>query len=127
MVLVFVFRWTDARFVRVGEEEILHHVPIAGDVDVVTIVDTRVLDVGRRACAVGLEYTALVWGVILDWALWRTLPGPLTFVGAAVIIASARSCAPRWKVARLCSSMKLPTTAPNTATGRMAPSARSAR
>jgi drug/metabolite transporter (DMT)-like permease len=26
--------------------------------------------------------------VILDWALWRTLPGPLNFVGAAVIIAS---------------------------------------
>jgi drug/metabolite transporter (DMT)-like permease len=35
-----------------------------------------------------LEYTALVWGVGLDWTLWRTLPGPLTFVGAAVIIAS---------------------------------------
>ena len=35
-----------------------------------------------------LEYTALVWGVALDWTLWRTLPGPLTFVGAAVIIAS---------------------------------------
>ena len=26
--------------------------------------------------------------MILDWALWRTLPGALTFVGAAVIIAS---------------------------------------
>lgn len=35
-----------------------------------------------------LEYTALVWGVGLDWTVWRTLPGPLTFVGAAVIIAS---------------------------------------
>lgn len=35
-----------------------------------------------------LEYTALVWGVGLDWTLWRTLPGPLTFAGAAVIIAS---------------------------------------
>jgi drug/metabolite transporter (DMT)-like permease len=35
-----------------------------------------------------IEYTALVWGVALDWALWRTLPGSITFVGAAVIIGS---------------------------------------
>jgi drug/metabolite transporter (DMT)-like permease len=35
-----------------------------------------------------LEYTALLWGVGLDWTLWRTLPGPLTFVGAGIIIAS---------------------------------------
>ena len=43
---------------------------------------------GQASFIAPLEYTALVWGVILDWALWRTLPGALTFVGAAVIIAS---------------------------------------
>jgi drug/metabolite transporter (DMT)-like permease len=35
-----------------------------------------------------LEYTALAWGVVLDWIFWHTLPGARTFVGAAVIIAS---------------------------------------
>ena len=43
---------------------------------------------GQASFIAPLEYTALVWGVALDWLLWRTLPGPLTFVGAAVIIAS---------------------------------------
>ena len=35
-----------------------------------------------------LEYTALAWGVVLDWLLWSTLPNTRTFMGAAVIIAS---------------------------------------
>jgi drug/metabolite transporter (DMT)-like permease len=43
---------------------------------------------GQASFIAPLEYSALVWGIGLDWTLWRTLPGPLTFVGAAVIIAS---------------------------------------
>lgn len=34
------------------------------------------------------EYTALAWGVALDWAFWRTLPDRQTLMGAAVIVAS---------------------------------------
>ena len=49
---------------------------------------TEAFRLGQASFIAPLEYTALVWGVILDWALWRTLPGTLTFVGAAVIIAS---------------------------------------
>ena len=30
----------------------------------------------------------LIWGVALDWSIWRTLPAPITWLGAAVIIAS---------------------------------------
>jgi drug/metabolite transporter (DMT)-like permease len=41
---------------------------------------------GQASFVAPFEYTALVWGVTLDWTLWRTLSGPLTFVGAAVII-----------------------------------------
>jgi drug/metabolite transporter (DMT)-like permease len=33
-----------------------------------------------------LEYTALVWGIGLDWILWRTLPDVWMLVGAAVIV-----------------------------------------
>jgi drug/metabolite transporter (DMT)-like permease len=34
------------------------------------------------------EYTALGWGVGLDWWLWRTFPDHWVFVGAGIIIAS---------------------------------------
>lgn len=35
-----------------------------------------------------LEYTALLWGIILDRIFWHTLPDTMTLAGAAVIIAS---------------------------------------
>jgi drug/metabolite transporter (DMT)-like permease len=34
------------------------------------------------------EYTALLWGVLLDFAIWHVLPGTLTLVGGAVVIAA---------------------------------------
>lgn len=43
---------------------------------------------GQASFIAPLEYTALVWGIGLDWTLWRTLPGPITFLGAGIIIAS---------------------------------------
>jgi drug/metabolite transporter (DMT)-like permease len=43
---------------------------------------------GEASFLAPLEYTALAWGVILDWTIWRTLPAPVTWLGAAVIIGS---------------------------------------
>lgn len=43
---------------------------------------------GEASFIAPLEYTALIWGVALDWSIWRTLPAPITWLGAAVIIAS---------------------------------------
>ncbi|HEV7984831.1 MAG TPA: hypothetical protein VGP20_01605, partial [Steroidobacteraceae bacterium] len=34
------------------------------------------------------EYTALLWGLMLDWILWRTLPDQRTLIGGAVVTAS---------------------------------------
>lgn len=34
------------------------------------------------------EYSTLLWGVLLDVAIWGVLPGPIVFVGAAVIVGS---------------------------------------
>jgi len=34
------------------------------------------------------EYTALLWGVAIDWAFWHVLPGSRVFLGGGVIIAS---------------------------------------
>jgi drug/metabolite transporter (DMT)-like permease len=32
------------------------------------------------------EYTALLWGVLLDLAVWHVLPGALTLVGGSIVI-----------------------------------------
>ncbi len=32
------------------------------------------------------EYTALVWGVAIDWVVWQTLPGVRVLAGAAIVI-----------------------------------------
>ncbi|WP_299861635.1 DMT family transporter [uncultured Hoeflea sp.] len=35
-----------------------------------------------------LDYTAIIWATLLGWIVWNEIPDALTFVGAAVIIAS---------------------------------------
>jgi len=34
------------------------------------------------------EYSSLFWGVLFDVVIWRVLPAPIVFVGAAVIVGS---------------------------------------
>jgi drug/metabolite transporter (DMT)-like permease len=34
------------------------------------------------------EYTALLWGIGLDWLLWNALPGSRMLAGALLVIAS---------------------------------------
>ncbi len=43
---------------------------------------------GKASSVAPFEYSALAWGMSLDWLLWRTLPDEYTLVGAAIIIAS---------------------------------------
>ena len=43
---------------------------------------------GEASFIAPFEYTALVWGMGLDWFVWRTAPAPVTLAGASVIIAS---------------------------------------
>ena len=43
---------------------------------------------GEASLIAPLEYTALVWSVLLDFALWGVLPDRVTWYGAAVIVAS---------------------------------------
>jgi drug/metabolite transporter (DMT)-like permease len=42
---------------------------------------------GEASFVAPFEYTALIWGILLDWTLWRTLPSGLTLAGASVIAA----------------------------------------
>ena len=49
---------------------------------------TEAFSKGEASSIAPLEYTALAWGVGLDWLLWKTLPDGWTMVGAGIIICS---------------------------------------
>lgn len=49
---------------------------------------TRAFQRGEASQVASLEYTGLVWVIGWDWLLWRTLPDAVTWIGAAIIIAS---------------------------------------
>lgn len=49
---------------------------------------TEAFRVGEASMVAPLEYTALLWGVGLDLTLWGVLPDAITWLGAAIIVAS---------------------------------------
>jgi drug/metabolite transporter (DMT)-like permease len=53
---------------------------------------TRMLTEAFRAAPASVvapfEYTALIWGVLIDWTLWNTLPSSRVYVGGGLVIAS---------------------------------------
>jgi drug/metabolite transporter (DMT)-like permease len=53
---------------------------------------------GEASLIAPLEYTALVWGVSLDLALWGVLPDAVTWIGAGIIVASGLYLIRREKV-----------------------------
>lgn len=49
---------------------------------------TKAFSTGKASIVAPFEYTALAWGVTIDWLLWQALPDGYTVLGAAIIIAS---------------------------------------
>ena len=43
---------------------------------------------GQASVVAPFEYTALAWGMGLDWVLWQAVPGGATLLGGAIIIGS---------------------------------------
>jgi drug/metabolite transporter (DMT)-like permease len=43
---------------------------------------------GQASAVAPFEYSALAWGLGLDWLIWHTLPASHTWLGAAIIIGS---------------------------------------
>ena len=43
---------------------------------------------GNASAVAPFEYTALAWGIALDWLIWNTVPDGATLLGGAIIIAS---------------------------------------
>ena len=61
-------------------------VGLAGAMGQYTI--TEAFRSGEASLLAPLEYTALLWGVVLDATLWGVLPDAVTWLGAAIIVAS---------------------------------------
>jgi drug/metabolite transporter (DMT)-like permease len=49
---------------------------------------THAFRLGEASQIAPLEYVGLVWVVLLDLAIWQVLPDRMSWVGAAIIIAS---------------------------------------
>ena len=47
---------------------------------------TEAFSRGEASSVAPFEYSALAWGVGLDWLLWRALPDSYTLLGAAIIV-----------------------------------------
>jgi drug/metabolite transporter (DMT)-like permease len=49
---------------------------------------TEAFNHGEASVVAPFEYTALAFGVAIDWFIWKTLPDEYTLLGAAIIIGS---------------------------------------
>ncbi len=78
--------WPDWVAIRAADLWIILGVGIAGGLGQYAI--TEAFRLGEASLIAPLEYTALVWGVLLDLSLWGVLPDAITWLGAAIIVAS---------------------------------------
>lgn len=49
---------------------------------------TEAFNTGEASVVAPFEYTALAYGVVIDWMIWHALPDRYTLLGAAIIICS---------------------------------------
>lgn len=76
----------DWRAIRPEHWIVLAGIAVTGSIGQFAI--TEAFRLGESSFIAPFEYTALAWGVGLDWFVWKTLPAPVTILGAFVIIAS---------------------------------------
>lgn len=81
---------------RAQDAWIIAGIGVAGALGQYTI--TEAFRLGEASLIAPLEYTALLWGVLLDLTLWGVLPDAVTWLGAAIIIASGLYLIRREKV-----------------------------
>jgi drug/metabolite transporter (DMT)-like permease len=72
--------------IRAEDLWLIAGVGVAGALGQYTI--TEAFRRGEASLIAPLEYSALLWGVLLDFSLWNVLPDAVTWVGAAIIVLS---------------------------------------
>lgn len=78
--------WRDWLPIRIEHLWIIAVVGVTGSLAQVAL--TEAFRHGEASLIAPLEYSALLWGTLLDIALWGVLPDRMTWIGAAVIVAS---------------------------------------
>lgn len=78
--------WRDWLPIQPAHVWIIAGVGLAGSLAQVAL--TEAFRRGEASLVAPLEYTALLWGTVLDVTLWGLLPDAITWVGAAIIVAS---------------------------------------
>ncbi len=78
--------WPDWQTVARTDLWLILGIGVAGGIGQYAV--TEAFRVGEASLIAPLEYTALVWGVLLDLTLWGVLPDGVTWIGAAIIVAS---------------------------------------
>ena len=81
-----VLAWPDWQPVRHDDLWLIAGIGVVGALGQYAI--THAFRHGEASLLAPLEYTALVWGVLLDATLWGVLPDAATWLGAGIIIAS---------------------------------------
>lgn len=78
--------WPDWQPVQARHAWLIVAVGVAGSIGQYAV--TEAFRLGEASLIAPLEYTALVWGVLLDLGLWGVLPDGVTWIGAGIIVAS---------------------------------------
>ena len=81
-----VLAWPGWKPLAAADGWIIAGIGVAGSLAQVAL--TEAFRRGEASLIAPLEYTALIWGVALDVALWGVLPDGVTWVGAGIIVAS---------------------------------------
>ncbi|MGY0558594.1 DMT family transporter [Lysobacter sp. A421] len=78
--------WPNWVPLRLEDGWVIAGVGLAGAIGQYAI--TEAFRTGSASLLAPLEYTALVWGVLLDVSIWGVLPDAVTWLGAGIIVAS---------------------------------------
>jgi drug/metabolite transporter (DMT)-like permease len=85
--------WTPVRLEHGG---ILAGIAVSGFVAQIAI--TEAFREGEASAVAPFEYSALAWGITIDWLLWKVWPDRYMLLGAAIIVASGIYLVRREKV-----------------------------
>ena len=78
--------WPNWMAVEAAHWPLLAALALTGFVGQVAV--TEAFRHGQASAVAPFEYTALAWGIGLDWILWQIVPDRYTLIGGAIIIGS---------------------------------------
>ena len=81
-----VLAWPQWVAIRAQDWPVIALVGVFGALGQVAL--TQAFRIGEASQIAPLEYTALVWTVLIDLTLWGVLPDAMSWAGAAIIVAS---------------------------------------